>query len=63
MSKGQHLGKREREARKRRRRASACCAGTNFKWLKLGRKHFSRHLNSIMCVADSRKLDGNNQGA
>lgn len=55
-------GRREREARKRHRRARVS-SGTECGWLKLGQEHFRRwcreHLRHWifppMCVADSRK--------
>lgn len=46
-------GKREREARKRHRRARYC-DGSHDGWLKLGRKHLRRRLRAHLAVADSR---------
>ena len=48
-------GKREREARKRHRRA-LLWQGAEVVPLKLGRKHLHRSLLSVLAVADSRKV-------
>ena len=46
-------GRREREAGKRHRRGSVISAATEWKPLKLGRKHFGRWMGRFMCVADA----------
>lgn len=48
-------GKREREARKRRRRARVWCSsmGAEAAPLKLGRKHFRGWVRRSLAVADS----------
>lgn len=50
------LGKREREAGKRLRRARVCSlsAGADAAPLKLGRAHSSRYFRKFLCVADRR---------
>ncbi len=52
------LGKREREARKRCKRASVI-TGAMPDWLKLGHKHLGRWIRSSLCqvsVAEAGKL-------
>lgn len=52
----QHLGKREREAGKRHRRAIVCYFnGAEWETLKLGRGHFRRWSAKSMCVANVEK--------
>ena len=53
-------GKREREARKRHRRARVWTSGMGAEAapLKLGRTHLGRRLVSLLSVADSRKSGG-----
>ena len=46
-------GRREREARKRHRRARSYF-GSHDGWLKLGRKHLRRELKKHLAVVDSR---------
>ena len=53
-------GRREREARKRHRRASLWMSewGAATEPLKLGREHFGRITRQTLAVADSRKPCG-----
>lgn len=53
-------GKREREARKRHRRALIWCSiwGAEAEPLKRGSRHFRRGYRHVMAVADSRKTGG-----
>lgn len=62
--KRKHLGRREREARKRHRRGRMSCSATNWEWLKLGRKHHARWWYRSMSVADNKTKTGdkNSQG-
>lgn len=46
-------GKREREARKRHGRGGVMSAATDWKLLKLGRKHHWRWTRRSMCVDDA----------
>lgn len=53
-------GRREREAKKRHRRARAWLSGMGAEAapLKLGHKHFRRWIKRSLAVADSRKFGG-----
>lgn len=61
MTKRQRVGKREREARKRHRRARVIGTGTKWEWLKLGRKKmrtYNCNVFSASLVADTERRQG-----